>query len=132
MVKFLSAFSVAFIIFTIQACSNPGNPLSGKWKSLVQIKAFKSLDFSLTFENNNTFHAAAEGAGQTLTISGGYSVQDDTLIISDRQDQPQQCNYSDTGKYIFADHGDTMFFKTIKDNCEKRKLTFEIGLVKAR
>ena len=132
MSKYMTAFIIGFIILLTPACSNSNNPLSGKWKSLVQVKAYKSLGFILTFGNNNTFHLEGEGGGQNLTISGDYIVQDDTMIIDDRIDQPQQCDYSDTGKYIFTGHGDTMVFKTIKDNCERRKLTLEIGLLKAK
>src|ERR1700712_4083855 len=132
MTKYAIAFLLGFIVFTIPACSNSDNALSGKWKSLVQVNANKNLGFNLTFENNNTFHVEGAGGGQTLIISGDYKVQSDTLLINDKTDQPQQCSYSDTGEYTFTEHRDTMLFKTIKDDCEKRKLTLEIGLLREK
>ena len=136
--KFLSTLAVVNIIFGSFSCSNTdntGNPLSGKWKSLWTGSQNKSIDFNISFESDNTFHVQALGGGQTkpIKIWGTYNVKRDTMTIVDKLDEPmQQCNYADTGKYTFTQHGDTILFKTIEDDCERRKLTFEIGLIKMK
>jgi len=133
MIKFITIVLMAALILTFQYCSNSPNILSGKWKSLVPVSENKSFDFNITFENNNTFHIEVTGGGLTETVKGGYKIWDDTMIINDDLDKPLHlCDYIDTGKYKFAAYGDTVYFKTIKDNCERRKLTLELGLLKSK
>ena len=136
--KFLPLLAVGAIIFLMFTCDNTDhadNPMLGKWKSLFAGSGNKRIGFSISFNQNNTFHVEAFGGGQTQPqkISGTYNIRHDTMTIADKLDEPVQvCNYADTGKYTFIQHGDTMLFKIIEDNCESRKLTFEIGIIKSK
>lgn len=127
--------SLSFIPFN---CGNPGdskNHLLGKWESLWAGGQHKSIDFNISFETNYVFHVTAFGVGRTESqnISGIYWINRDTLTILDKLEEPKQlCSYTDTGRYTFIKRTDTLFFKVIKDECERRKLTLEIGLVKVR
>lgn len=107
------------------------NVFWGKWKSLAVPDESNGLDFNVTFEKNNSLHIEIFGGAQTQKIIGEYKIIDDSFFVRDVSDTPiQSCNYSDTGIYTFTKRADSLFFKTIRDNCERRKLTLEIGLIK--
>ena len=70
---------------------------------------------------------------QSQRITGNYTTNHDTLVIHDITEEPSHlCGDGDTGIYTFQRVKDTMYFKVIKDLCERRKLTFEIGLYRER
>lgn len=136
----LSILFVIVIFFgMIMSCESPlnsHNPLVGKWTSLWDKESGNlKIDFALNFEENKSFHLVALGKGQISPqrVSGNYKITRDTILICDITEEPNQlCNYGDTGVYTFRLKNDTMFFKVIKDLCERRKLTLEIGLRKYR
>ncbi len=119
-------------MFTCDNTYHADNPVLGKWKSLWIGSPDKSFDFNVSFESNNTFHIEVFGGEQTkpMTIFGNYKVNRDTFIVLDKISEPHVCNYTDTGRYTFIERNDTLFFKVIRDLCERRKLTLEKGLIK--
>jgi len=134
--KFLSTLAIGAIIFLKLSCHNTDhadNPMLGKWKSLWTGSENKGLDFNLSFESNNTYHVEVYGGeAKPETVFGNYRIYLDTLMVVDKLNEPTQlCSYADTGKYTFKRHNDTLFLKVIKDLCEMRKLTLEMGLIKA-
>ena len=105
------------------------NPLEGKWRSL----AVNSMEFTLTFDENNHYTTEVQSKDVQFTVKGKYAIHGDTLFIRDTLNTPiVLCNYTDTGSYVFKKNKDTILFKPIVDNCEKRKISFEIGLVKLK
>ena len=133
MTKFLILFIIINILFFNSGCENKNevnNPIPGKWQSLRNDGANR---LTINFKNNNTFRTEVARSSQSQIIDGRYKVSIDTMFICDAIDKPTQiCDYNDTGIYLFTNHGDTLFFQTIADNCEKRKLTFEMGLDKIK
>lgn len=125
-------FLLAVILFTSFSCLNNRKSLiEGKWKSLqTKEKAF-GIDFEVIFRRDYTFTNRVRGGGQEGIYSGFYTINKDTIKIIDKSDKPViLCNYSDTGIYTFHKKNDTLLFRVIKDLCERRKLTLEIGLLK--
>ena len=120
------------ILFCGNSCSNKTinkNELEGTWKSL----SMNTMDFNLTFDKNNEYIANMQSKDLLIKASGKYEIHEDTLFIRDILNTPNiSCSYNDTGIYIFKKTNDTIFFRPLIDKCEKRKLTFEIGLVKVK
>lgn len=117
--------AMSWILSGCESSTTVSNPLSGKWTSKWQ----HTLDFKIHFKDNNTFQVKVSGSVQDEEIFGGYKVIKDTLIIWDELERPLVlCNYSDTGFYTFYKRDSSLYFKGIKDACERRKMTLEIGL----
>lgn len=105
------------------------NPLEGKWRSV----AVNTMQFTITFDENNLYTTEVKSEAVQFVAKGKYEIHEDTLFIRDTLNSPiVLCNYTDTGSYVFKKSHDTIFFKPIVDNCEKRKVSLEIGLVKAK
>ncbi len=127
-----NAVGLLLIFIFCNRCSNgtsKHNPIEGKWKSLAD----NTMDFRLSFDENNLYSTDVQSKEVHFMVKGKYEIHQDTLFIRDTLNTPLVlCNYTDTGSYTFKKSHDTLFFKTIVDNCEKRKFVFEIGLVKIK
>ncbi len=130
--------TLLLLIFTLANCNHYQplhNPLQGKWRSLWEKKSQNlEIELNISFESNYSFHVEVFGVGQSqpIKVKGIYQVHSDTLIILDKIDEPKpMCSYNDIGMYSFTQRGDTLLFKVLEDRCERRKITFEIGLLRA-
>ncbi|HUQ65651.1 MAG TPA: hypothetical protein VM101_05830 [Flavitalea sp.] len=122
------------VIINIAGCvSSPNkNPFEGKWTS-AWVKQAGKVDLSIEFKENYSFTTIAFQDPIRLVIDGNYFVSKDSFFIKDNHHEPTQlCSYDDTGRYKYVYRNDSLFFKVIHENCEKRKYTFEIGLVRLK
>lgn len=129
---------VVYLLFTgflisATACGKGTNPLLGSWKSKASIHDKQRLDFNIDFRPDKTFEVVVDviNGEQLLHIKGKYEVRNDTLLICDQIEKPLKlCNYTDTGRYVFKPHNNSVEFRVVEDKCERRRLTFEIGFMK--
>jgi len=124
--------SVFVAVVLLSGCKNKettSNPLAGKWRSVAE----NALEFSLTFNKDNSYISLTKGTDTKYTITGKYHISKDSLFIRDTLNKPLViCTYIDTGCYVFTQHHDTITFRAIKDMCERRRLAFEIGLIRMK
>mgnify|MGYP000951232232 CR=1 FL=1 len=120
---FISAIFLS-ILFSCKS-SNNGNTatIQGKWRSLWE----KDMTLRLELDTTNTFKVILTRTGQVHTNIGWYDTEGDVFILKDSLDFPLPvCNLTDTGRYNFTIHKDTLTFKVIDDVCDRRASALQL------